>query len=214
MSFIGAISYYFIHFTDFTMLRTVILHRNHHQVIQLLSKYSTSKPPKQLTLAILKPDLVQHPPNLAQVHKMILDNNFHIVRSKYLNLPRSKAEQFYEEHKDKFFYNRLVTFMSSGRCQPLILYRQEAISHWRSVMGPTKVFTSRFSHPNTIRGQFGLTDTRNSSHGSDSEATAEAEINFFFPEFDLEQWNKTDKEHFDAENVIFDRENFIHRPDR
>ena len=197
------------------MLRTVILHRNHHQVIQLFSKYSTSKQiSKQLTLAILKPDLVQHPPNLAQVHKMILDNNFHIVRSKYLHLPRSKAEQFYEEHKEKFFYNRLVTFMSSGRCQPLILYRQEAISHWRSVMGPTKVFTSRFTHPNTIRGQFGLTDTRNSSHGSDSEATAEAEINFFFPEFDLEQWNKTDKEHFDAENVIFDRENFIHRPDR
>ena len=79
-------------------------------------------------------------------------------------------------------------------------------------MGPTKVFTTRYSHPNTIRGQFGLTDTRNSSHGSDSEATVEAEIKFFFPEFDLDHWNKTDKEHFDRDNVIFDSDHFIHRP--
>lgn len=70
----------------------------------------------QLTLAILKPDLVQHPPNLASVHNMILDNGFLVVRSKYLQLSRDRAEQF--------FYTRLVTYMSGGLCQPLILAHQ------------------------------------------------------------------------------------------
>ena len=50
----------------------------------------------------------------------------------------SRAEEFYSEHREKFFYNRLVTFMSSGPCQPLILASQDAISRWRELMGPTK----------------------------------------------------------------------------
>ena len=74
-----------------------------------------------------------------QVRQMIVNENFLIVRSKYLSLTRSRAEEFYAEHKGKFFYNRLVTYMSSGRCQPLILARGEAIAHWRQLMGPTKV---------------------------------------------------------------------------
>lgn len=165
----------------------------------------------QLTLAILKPDLVQHPPNLRKVRKLIIDNGFLVVRSKIIHLPVSKAEQFYQEHEGKFFYNRLVTYMSSGKSQPLILFRQDAIQHWRNVMGPTKVFSTRFSHPDCIRGQFGLTDTRNSSHGSDSDETAAKEIKFFFPEFDLEAWNRTERKTFEADNVIFDSDDFIHR---
>merc|ERR1719341_1140319 len=87
---------------------------------------------------------------------MIIENNFLVVRSKILNLPRSRAEQFYAEHKEKFFYTRLVTFMSSGPCQPLILARQQAITGWRELMGPTKVFKTRYSHPDSIRGRFEL----------------------------------------------------------
>merc|ERR1711976_1016628 len=55
-------------------------------------------------------------------------------------------------------------------------------------MGPTKVFKTRYDQPDSIRGKFGLTDTRNSSHGSDSEETARAEINFFFPEFNIDEF--------------------------
>jgi len=176
-----------------------------------VSPTNASRENKQLTLAILKPDLMQHPPNLRKVHKLIVDDGFLVVRSKVIHLPVSKAEQFYQEHEGKFFYNRLVTYMSSGRSQPLILFRHDAIQHWRNIMGPTKVFSTRFSHPDCIRGQFGLTDTRNSSHGSDSDETAAKEIKFFFPEFDQETWNQTERKTFEAGNVIFDSENFIHR---
>lgn len=166
----------------------------------------------QLTLAILKPDLVQHPPNLATVHKMILDNGFLVVRSKVLQLSRARAEQFYQEHRGKFFYTRLVTFMSGGQCQPLILARSQAITGWRALMGPTKVFSSRYSHPDTIRGRIGLTDTRNSSHGSDSEQTAAKEIQFFFPEFDIDTWTREERHSFQTGNVMFDSDHFVHRP--
>lgn len=64
-----------------------------------------------------------------------------------------------------------------------ILAKEEAIKDWRTLLGPTKVFQTIFSHPETIRGQFGLTDTRNAGHGSDSETSAVKEINFFFPEY-------------------------------
>ena len=59
------------------------------------------------------------------------------------------------------------------------------------MMGPTKVFKTRYEQPDTIRGLFGITDTRNSSHGSDSEETARQEIQFFFPEFDFDNFYRS-----------------------
>ena len=169
---------------------------------------------------------------------------------------------FYGEHQGKFFYNRLVTYMSSGTCQPLILYRPDAIQHWRQLMGPTKVFSTRYTwilchkikffpssnksfhskiaafkrntkksfhipllfkgsiltliidtrytHPDSIRGQFGVTDTRNSSHGSDSDQSAQQEINFFFPEFDMNHWRDNESKIFEEGSVEFNKEKFIH----
>ena len=174
--------------------------------------FSSATSPLELTLAILKPDLVQHHPNLTFVQKMIVENNFLIVRSKILSLSRTKAEEFYKEHEGKFFYNRLVTFMSSGPCQPLVLAKAGAIADWRKLMGPTKVFKTRYSHPDSIRGRFGLTDTRNCSHGSDSPQTAKEEMDFFFPEFDVKLWELEEKIHFDNGNLSLDWDNFTHKP--
>ena len=142
----------------------------------------------QLTLAILKPDLTANPVAASTVRKIILQNNFQIVQSKHLRLSRSRAEEFYAEHRGKFFFNRLASFMSSGPLSAHILARENAIVTWRTLMGPTKVLKTIYTAPNSIRGQFGLTDTRNCTHGSDSEASAQKEIAFFFPEFDVDKW--------------------------
>lgn len=65
-------------------------------------------------------------------------------------------------------------------------------------MGPTKVFRAQFDAPTSIRSEFGLSDTRNATHGSDSEVSAEREIAIFFPDFNkndgcndwkLSEWN-------------------------
>ena len=92
---------------------------------------------------------------------MILDSELLVVRSQTLHLPRTRAEQFYSEHKQKFFYNRLVTFMSSGPCQALVLAGEDGISRWREVMGPTKVFRTQFSDPLSVREGFNELSTVN-----------------------------------------------------
>nr|XP_005496872.2 uncharacterized protein LOC102066627 [Zonotrichia albicollis] len=88
----------------------------------------------------------------------------------------------------RFFYQRLVEFMASGPMWAYILAHENAVPLWRSLMGPTKVFRARHSDPDSIRGAYGLTDTRNTTHGSDSPASASREIAFFFPEFDEQRW--------------------------
>lgn len=146
----------------------------------------------KLTLAIVKPDLMLRPFCLEHVRDTILKHGFIAVKSKKEHLSRSKVEDFYREHESKFFYNRLVTYMSSGPSQIHILAREsEAIKTWRSCMGPTKVYKSRYENPETIRGLIGISDTRNSTHGSDSDENAKQEIQFFFPEFDYENFFAT-----------------------
>ncbi|NXP57310.1 NDK6 kinase, partial [Chloropsis cyanopogon] len=93
----------------------------------------------------------------------------------------------------RFFYQRLVEFMArdvprGGPMWAYILAHEDAVPLWRSLMGPTKVFRARHSDPDSIRGAYGLTDTRNTTHGSDSPASASREIAFFFPEFDEQRW--------------------------
>jgi nucleoside-diphosphate kinase len=47
-----------------------------------------------------------------------------------------------------------------------ILARHDAVNVWRKLMGPTKVYRAQFTAPDSIRGRFGLSDTRNAVHGS------------------------------------------------
>ena len=66
----------------------------------------------------------------------------------------------------KFFFERLVTYMSSGETEALVLARHRAVEKWRELMGPTKPTYAKSLSPSSIRGLYGLTDTRNSVHGS------------------------------------------------
>nr|XP_008121060.1 PREDICTED: nucleoside diphosphate kinase 6 [Anolis carolinensis]XP_008121061.1 PREDICTED: nucleoside diphosphate kinase 6 [Anolis carolinensis] len=153
----------------------------------------------QLTLAVVKPDAMAHPLILQAVHRIIVENKFLIIRSKDLLWNRQQSQRFYQEHSGRFFYQRLVEFMASGPMRAYILAHQEAISLWRSLMGPTKVFRAQHTHPESIRGAFGLTDTRNTVHGSDSATSASREIAFFFPEFSEEAWFRDEEPHLRRE---------------
>ncbi|XP_071965084.1 nucleoside diphosphate kinase 6-like [Antedon mediterranea] len=166
----------------------------------------------ELTLAMIKPDIVSHPQRHAEIKNIILLNQFFIIQSKVLKWDREKAEEFYKEHKGKFFYNRLVGFMSSGPMSAHILARDSAIEHWRTLMGPTKTFKARHENADTIRGMFGLTDTRNATHGSDSAESACKEIAFFYPEFDVDNWYTTQEHLFRTGKVLYCEETGIHRP--
>ncbi len=166
----------------------------------------------QLTLAIIKPDAIAQPQVSQEIKEIILKNGFYFIGSRQEHLPRQRAEQFYAEHHGKFFFNRLVSYMSSGPISSHILARQDGIATWRKLMGPTKVFKTVYSEPDSIRGRFGLTDTRNSTHGSDSETTAQREIKFFFPEFDIDDWYKNKEIYFNNGNVRYNEESCTHLP--
>ncbi|KAF5290496.1 hypothetical protein FQA39_LY03600 [Lamprigera yunnana] len=151
----------------------------------------------KLTLAIIKPHIIKNPPSLLAIRNLILTSNFKVVRSKRYLFTNEVAQQFYKEHKGKFFYKRLVSFMTSGESDLYVLGRNNAIQEWRTLMGPTKVFRAQFEEPNSIRGQFGLSDTRNATHGS---------------EFDTLNWYKIEAPYFESGAVVFNSIDFIHKP--
>ncbi|XP_060523237.1 nucleoside diphosphate kinase 6 [Cylas formicarius] len=165
----------------------------------------------ELTLAIIKPHIVKNPVFLDAVRNVILNSDFKIVKSKRKRISLDEATHFYEEHKHKFFYNRLVTFMTSGPSDLYVLAKENAIRDWRSLMGPTKSFKAQYEAPNTLRGRFGLSDTRNATHGSDSPESARREIQIFFPDFNVDEWYRTAEQKFRSNLIIFSKEEFIHK---
>lgn len=142
----------------------------------------------QLTLAILKPDLMMHPVRTKEVKTIIKDHGFLVIQSRVVKFSQKEAEQFYEEHKERFFYTRLVGFMSSGPMTAMVLAKENGITHWRELMGPTKTYRARDIAPTSIRALYGISDTRNATHGSDSDESARKEISFFFPAFCYDHW--------------------------
>jgi nucleoside-diphosphate kinase len=128
------------------------------------------------TLAIIKPDAVKKN-IIGKIIERIEDEGFKISRMKMVFLSKNDAKGFYIVHKDKPFYNSLTDFMSSGEVVVMVLERENAISHWRQVMGATDPALAK---PGTLRHAFGFSVERNTVHGSDSPQTAEWEINYFF----------------------------------
>ncbi len=87
----------------------------------------------------------------------------------------------------RFFHPRLVEFIASDTLRAMVLaHPTDAITAWRALLGPTKSFRAHYEAPNSLRGMYGLTDTRNVAHGSDSPESVRREVAFFFPDFDWE----------------------------
>lgn len=127
------------------------------------------------TLAIIKPDAVKKKV-IGKIIQRIEDEGFIIAQMRLMRLSKEEAKGFYLVHKEKPFYESLTTFMSSGEIVVMVLERENAIAHWREVMGATDPALAR---PGTIRRELGFSIERNAVHGSDSRSTAEWEIDYF-----------------------------------
>ena len=130
------------------------------------------------TLAIIKPDAVKKKV-VGKIIQRIEDEGFKISGLKMLRLTKEDVQGFYAVHKDKHFYDSLTDFMSSGEILVMVLEREDAISHWRNVMGATD---PALADPGTLRQMYGFSVERNATHGSDSPQTAEWEIDYFYKE--------------------------------
>ncbi|XP_058960301.1 nucleoside diphosphate kinase homolog 7-like [Pocillopora verrucosa] len=129
------------------------------------------------TLAMIKPDAVSQMGNIIDI---IHGEGFLICQAKMVRLTRHEASLFYSEHKGKPFFNYLVEFMESGPVVAMELKGANAITKWRTLLGPTDSATARIQAPLSIRAKFGTDTTKDAAHGSDSPLAAEREANFFF----------------------------------
>jgi adenylate kinase family enzyme/nucleoside diphosphate kinase len=132
----------------------------------------------QRTLAIIKPDAADRADAIV-AH--IIGNGFTIVAQQRVQLSYERAEQFYAEHRGKFFFHKLCQFMSSGPCYLLVLAKAGAIKHWRLLCGPTDSRAAKLDKPDSLRAKYGTDNTANAVHGSETVGSAEREISFFFP---------------------------------
>ena len=102
-----------------------------------------------------------------------------IRAARLLSVTPEMAAQHYAEHKDKPFYEELVTHITSAPIFAMIVEGPSAVRVVRGMMGATNPLDAA---PGTVRGDFGLDVKRNVVHSADSLASAERELAIFFPE--------------------------------
>ena len=135
----------------------------------------------QRTFSMIKPDATAR--NLTgAINAKIEAAGLRIVAQKRIHMTRAQAEGFYAEHQGKPFFDELVSFMSSGPTVVQVLEGENAIAHYREVMGATN---PEKAAPGTLRAEFAESMGRNSVHGSDSETSAAREIAYWFSSIEL-----------------------------
>lgn len=128
------------------------------------------------TLSIIKPDAVAKNV-IGKIISRFEDAGLQIAAAKLIKLTQEQAEGFYAEHKERPFFASLVNFMTSGPVVVQVLEGDNAIARNRELMGATN---PQAAEPGTIRADFADSIDANAVHGSDSPASAEREIAFFF----------------------------------
>ena len=133
------------------------------------------------TFSIIKPDATAR--NLTgQIIARFEEAGLRIVASKRIHMSREQAEGFYAVHKERPFFNDLVSFMISGPVIVQVLEGDNAIARNREIMGATNPADA---DAGTIRKDFAQSIEANSVHGSDAPETAAEEIKFFFADNEL-----------------------------
>lgn len=130
------------------------------------------------TLSIVKPDAMKKNV-LGKILSTFEDNGLKIVAGKLTTLSKAEAGEFYAVHKERPFYDELVSFMCSGPVFVSVLEGPNAVAKNRELMGATNPAQAA---EGTIRKRFASSIGENAVHGSDSLENAAIEVSFFFPE--------------------------------
>ncbi|HMV44429.1 MAG TPA: nucleoside-diphosphate kinase [Leptospiraceae bacterium] len=133
------------------------------------------------TFIMIKPDAVRNK-HVGDIIARIEKEGFKILAMKYVKLAENDAKEFYKVHAARPFYADLCKDMSAGPIVVAALERENAVSHWREVIGATD---PKEAKPGTIRAMYAESKGANSVHGSDSDENANTEITFFFKGFEL-----------------------------
>lgn len=132
------------------------------------------------TLTIIKPDAFASG-KAGQIIAHLEKGGFKIIAARVMRLTDAQAGEFYAVHKERPFFGSLTKFMTSGKCMPMILEKDNAVAALREAIGSTDPAEAA---PNTVRKLFAESKERNAIHASDSDENAEREARFFFAEAD------------------------------
>ena len=128
------------------------------------------------TFFMIKPDGVQR--NLVgEIISRVEAKGFSITKIKMMTISKELAEQHYGEHKNKPFFNDLVSFITSGPVVAMQVEGENVVVQIRNLMGATNPSEST---PGSIRGDLATELDKNVVHGSDSDESAERELSLFF----------------------------------
>lgn len=128
------------------------------------------------TLSIIKPDAVAKDV-IGKIYSRFEEAGLRIVAARMKHLSKQEAEGFYAVHRERPFFNDLVSFMISGPVMIQVLEGEDAVSRHRAIMGATNPANAE---PGTIRADFASSVEENAVHGSDAAETAKVEIDYFF----------------------------------
>ena len=133
------------------------------------------------TFSIIKPDATKR--NLTgEICARFEKAGLRIIAQKRIRLSRDQAEQFYQVHKERPFFDGLCSFMTSGPVVVQVLEGDDAVARNREIMGATNPDDA---DEGTIRKDFAESIEANSVHGSDAPETAAEEIAFFFSDDEI-----------------------------
>lgn len=128
------------------------------------------------TLSIIKPDAVAKNV-IGQIYSRFEEAGLKVIASRMVHLSDQDAGAFYAVHKERPFYQDLVSFMTSGPVVVQVLEGENAVAKHREIMGATN---PKEAAAGTIRADFASSIDENAVHGSDSLENAANEIAFFF----------------------------------
>ena len=125
---------------------------------------------------MIKPDAVENG-HIGNILQKILSSGFQIKALKLTQLSLNDAERFYEIHRERAFFNDLVSFMSRGPIMVAVLKKKDAVNSFRNLIGSTDPSEAA---EGTIRKLYATSIGENAVHGSDSDENAEIESSFHF----------------------------------
>lgn len=145
------------------------------------------------TFTFLKPETIMRG-HMGEVLQRIEKKGFNIIAMKLIQMSRSQAEELYEAHREKSFFNLLVSHVTSAPTLLMVLEGPNAVKVMRKLVGATDPADAEAG---TIRGDYALDKTCNVVHASDSAESAAREMKIFFKPEELIRYSKpTETQYF------------------
>lgn len=154
------------------------------------------------TLVLIKPDGVKRG-LVGRIIQRFEDVGYKIVATKMVWADTELTQKHYKEHVDKPFYEELEELLTMGPVMAMVLEGVSAIEKTRQMIGTTE---PKSAAPGTIRGDFASLSYeyadenkdvifKNLVHASDSPESAETEINLWFDEADIHDYDTVHEAH-------------------